>query len=87
MRRILLCFMVLSIVVLTVFCSGLSASSTDDSGSDSMNSILIQPTVKLNETITKKLPLQLWEWDGEIKRYTVSTEHQSVVVQRRKCIV
>ena len=23
------------------------------------------------------MPLQLWEWDGEIKRYTVSTEHQS----------
>jgi len=81
MRKLLLCLMILSISVLIVFCGSVStsqdASSTGDSGSGSMNSTLIQPMVKLNETVTKKLPLKLWEWNGEIKRYTVTTEHQS----------
>ena len=81
MRKGLLLLIVLSISLLIVFCGSESTSqeesSTNDTASDSMNSTLIQPTVKLNETITKKLPLQLWEWDGEIKRYTVTTAHQS----------
>ena len=81
MRKGLLFLAVLSISVLIVFCGSGSTSQekspANDTSSDSMNSTLIQPTVKLNETITKKLPLQLWEWDGEIKRYTVTTAHQS----------
>ena len=81
LRKGLLFLAVLSISVLIVFCGSGSTSekesSTTDTASGSMNSTLIQPTVKLNESVTKKLPLQLWEWDGEIKRYTVTTEHQS----------
>ncbi len=81
LKKGLLFLAVLSISVLIVFCGSGSTleeeSSTTDTASGSMNSTLIQPTVKLNESVTKKLPLQLWEWDGEIKRYTVTTEHQS----------
>ena len=74
MRKGLLLLIVLSISLLIVYCGSESTtqeeSSTNDTASGSMNSTLIQPTVKLNETITKKLPLQLWEWDGDCLLYT-----------------
>ena len=57
MRKGLLLLIVLSISLLIVFCGSESTSqeesSTNDTASGSMNSTLIQPTVKLNETITK----------------------------------
>ncbi|MQG18280.1 MAG: hypothetical protein FI687_00670 [SAR202 cluster bacterium] len=81
MRKGLLLLIILSISVLMIFCNGGTDSQDSDSNvasnSDAMNATLIQPTVKLNERTTKELPLQLWEWDGTIKRYTVATAQVS----------
>lgn len=56
------------------------SNSSPSSETEVMNGVLIQPTIKIgaNATITKKLPLQLWDWSGEIRRITVSADYPGV---------
>ena len=71
MGKNLISFLTVLIFLNILACENNESNSGANSDTVSMDGVVIQPTVKLNETITKKLPLQMWDWNGETRQVSV----------------
>ena len=60
----------ISFLIVLILINILSCGS-DSSATVSIDGVVVQPTVILNQTITKKLPLQMWDWNGETRQVAV----------------
>ena len=65
----------ISFFIVLILINILSCGS-DSSATVSIDGVVIQPTVILNQTITKKLPLQMWDWNGETRQVAVPKDNQ-----------
>lgn len=65
----------ISFLIVLILINILSCGS-DSSATVSIDGVVIQPTVILNQTITKKLPLQMWDWNGETRQVAVPKDNQ-----------
>ena len=65
----------ISFLIVLILINILSCRS-DSSATVSIDGVVIQPTVILNQTITKKLPLQMWDWNGETRQVAVPKDNQ-----------
>ena len=65
----------ISFLIVLILINILSCMS-DSSATVSIDGVVIQPTVILNQTITKKLPLQMWDWNGETRQVAVPKDNQ-----------
>ena len=70
MKKKLIPFLVVVILLKILSCG------SDSSSRVSIDGIVIQPTVILNQTITKKLPLQMWDWNRETRQVAVPKDNQ-----------
>ena len=93
MKNFLILFLMFLVFVNITSCGSDSGKSNSGASSEtvSMNGVLIQPTIKIgaNATITKKLPLQLWDWSGETRRLTVSADYPGVASGKKPefCVI
>ena len=65
----------ISFLIILILINILSCGS-DSSATVSIDGVVVQPTVILNQTITKKLPLQMWDWNGETRQVAVPKDNQ-----------
>ena len=65
----------ISFLIVLILINILSCGS-DSSATVSIDGVVVQPTVILNQTITKKLPLQMWDWNGETRQVAVPKDNQ-----------
>ena len=65
----------ISFSIVLILINILSCGS-DSSATVSIDGVVVQPTVILNQTITKKLPLQMWDWNGETRQVAVPKDNQ-----------
>ena len=65
----------ISFLIILILINILSCGS-DSSATVSIDGVGVQPTVILNQTITKKLPLQMWDWNGETRQVAVPKDNQ-----------
>ena len=70
MKKKLISFSIVVILVNILSCG------SDSSARVSIDGVIIQPTVILNQTITKKLPLQMWDWNRETRQVAVPKDNQ-----------
>ena len=65
----------ISFLIILILINILSCGS-DSSATVSIDGVVVQPTVILNQTITKKLPLQMWDWNGETRQVAGPKDNQ-----------
>ena len=65
----------ISFSIVLILINILSCGS-DSSATVSIDGVVVHPTVILNQTITKKLPLQMWDWNGETRQVAVPKDNQ-----------
>ena len=65
----------ISFLIVLILINILSCGS-DSSATVAIDGVVVQPTVILNQTITKKLPLQMWDWNGETRQVAVPKDNQ-----------